>query len=151
MGHAGVGLIAAALAQAARPGPEALADRWLVLGRTHDTRAAAEAQAAGIRERHYPDVQVIATDHYANMIPGRFVVVFWALPDKAEALRRQSGVWNLGHRSWIRWSGAYVPHPTPRSLRQRRKRLSAPRPGRASSASGDQPARRSFGRNPSSG
>jgi len=137
MGHAAVYLIAAALAQAARPAqtppaaPQDLAKRWLVLGQTHDTREAAEAQAAEIRRRHYPDVRVIDNNHYSNMIPGRFAVVFWAFADKQEAKRRALGIWVLGHRSWARWSGAWVEKPTPASLRQRRERLLARGAGRA--------------------
>lgn len=100
-----------------------VAKRWLVLGNTHDTREAAEAQAAAIRERHYPSAIVIDTDHYANMVPGRFAVVFWAVRTKDEAARRSQGIWNLGHRSWIRWSGEWVPSPTAASLRKRRERL----------------------------
>lgn len=126
MGHAALGLIAAVLAQAA--GPEDLASRWLVLGKTHATRAEADAQAAEIRKRHTA-VQVIVTDHYANLAPGRYAILFFALKDKAEARRQQRALWTIGHRPWIRWSGAYVAKPSPRSLRLRRQRI---QPGAAS-------------------
>ena len=143
MGHAAVCLVAAALAQAAPPArlaPRDLANRWLVLGKTHETQAAALAQAAALRRRHYPDVQVIATDHYDNMIPGRWAVVFWALRDRREAQRRALGIWNLGHRSWVRWSGEWVEKPMPEALRQRRQRLSARTAARAAERA--RPARR---------
>ena len=129
MGHAAIGLIGgvigALLAQAA---PDSLGNRWLVLGKTHATPEAAEKQADEIRKRH-TDVQVIATDHYANLAPGRYALVFFALADKSEARRRQRALWTLGHEPWIRWSGAYVAHPSKKSLRFRKQRLTTPATG----------------------
>jgi hypothetical protein len=127
MGHAALGLIAALLGQTA---PQHFANRWLVLGKTHARRADAEAQAAEIRKRN-TEVEVIATDHYANLVPGRFAIVFLALVDKAEAQRRQRALWTIGHRPWIRWSGAYVANPGKKALRFRKRRLESPAPARA--------------------
>jgi len=130
MGHTGVGLILCALLQPRVAAPEDLAHRWLVLGKTHATREAAEAHAAEVRKRD-TEVQVLSTDHYTNMLPGRFAIVFFAVADKAEAKARQRGIWNLGHHPWIRWSGDYIARPTRKSLRLRKEKLSAPKPPEA--------------------
>ncbi|MEK6606457.1 MAG: hypothetical protein AABZ30_02245 [Myxococcota bacterium] len=112
-------LVAAALAQT----PEALSERWLVLGNAHDTAPAAEAQATAIRGREHPGVGVVATDFYEGLPPGLHVVVFDRAATREDAYRRVTAVRNLGHRSWTRFSGRYVARPSRADLRKRRLRL----------------------------
>lgn len=103
--------------------PAAFADRWVVLGDAHDSMEQAEAQAAAIRRRHYPEAQAIDTDHYEGLPPGLHVVCFAASATRREAYGKTRGIRNLGHRIWARYSGVYVDRPTAEQLRRRRVKL----------------------------